>query len=236
MNSDEATIELTRVSASFGDLCVFRDVSWRFEAHQHCLIAGPNGCGKSTLLDLLTGDNHKAYGQDVRLFGQRRGSGESVWDIKRRFGRVDARMQFAVPAGSRVLDVVLSGHFDSIGLRDRPSDRQRERARAWLRALDLEALAGEEFQTLSFGLQRLVLLARAMVKDPRVLLLDEATLSLDDGHRRLLLEAIDHSITASSCQLLFVSHTAGEVPDCINQCLRFEPRPDGSRVTVTPYP
>jgi molybdate transport system ATP-binding protein len=217
---------------SFGDLCVVRDLSWRLDRHQHCLIAGPNGCGKSTLLDLLTGDNHKAYGQEVYLFGTRRGSGESVWDIKRRFGRVDARMQFQVPAGSRVLDVVLSGHFDSIGLRDRPSDRQREAGRAWLRALGLLPHAAEEFHTLSFGLQRLVLLARAMVKAPRILLLDEATLSLDAGHRRLLLDAVDHVVAGSDCQLLFVSHTAGEVPRCINQQLHFEPRAGGSRVTV----
>jgi molybdate transport system ATP-binding protein len=230
------TLELRDVSVSFGDLCVFRELNWRLERHQHSLIAGPNGCGKSTLLDLLTGDNHKAYGQEVYLFGQRRGSGESVWDIKRRFGRVDARMQFNVPAGSRVLDVVLSGHFDSIGLRDRPSDRQREAGRDWLRALDLLPLAGEEFHTLSFGLQRLALLARAMVKAPRILLLDEATLSLDAGHRRLLLDAVDHVVDGSACQLLFVSHTAGEVPRCINQQLAFEPDAKGSRVTVSEYP
>ncbi|MEM9315233.1 MAG: ATP-binding cassette domain-containing protein [Pseudomonadota bacterium] len=226
------TLELRDVSASFGGLCVFRELNWRLDAHQHCLIAGPNGSGKSTLLDLLTGDNHKAYGQEVYLFGRRRGSGESVWDIKSRFGRVDARMQFAVPQGSSVADVVLSGHFDSIGLHDRPTDRQRDRARNWLRALDLGAFASTEFHTLSFGLQRLVLLARAMVKAPRILLLDEATLSLDAGHRRLLLDAIDHVIASSSCQLLFVSHTAGEVPDCINQQLSFEPDPGGSRVRV----
>jgi molybdate transport system ATP-binding protein len=230
------TLDLRDVSVSFGELCVFRDLSWRLEADQHCLIAGPNGCGKSTLLDLLTGDNHKAYGQAVELFGRRRGSGESVWDIKRQFGRVDARMQFAVPSGSRVLDVVLSGHFDSLGLRDRPSDRQAARGRAWLAALGLAELAREEFHTLSFGLQRLALLARAMVKDPRILLLDEATLSLDTGHRRLLLEAVDHVIATSPCQLLFVSHTPGEVPSCINQLLRFEPREGGSRVSVSAYP
>ncbi len=232
--SDEPgpTLELRDVSASFGDLCVFRELNWRLEPHQHCLIAGPNGSGKSTLLDLLTGDNHKAYGQEVYLFGRRRGSGESVWDIKRSFGRVDARMQFAVPQGSSVMDVVLSGHFDSIGLHDRPTDRQRDRARIWLDALDLAALGSSEFHTQSFGLQRLVLLARAMVKAPRILLLDEATLSLDTGHRRLLLDAIDHVIRSSPCQLLFVSHTAGEVPSCINQKLSFEPNPDGSRIRV----
>lgn len=226
------TIDLEDVSVSFGDLCVFRALNWRMDSQHHSVIAGPNGCGKSTLLDLLTGDNHKAYGQNVSLFGQRRGSGESVWDIKARFGRVDARMQFSVPNGSTVEAVVLSGYFDSIGLRDHPSDLQRAGARQWLTALGLGKQQKTEFHTLSFGLQRLVLLARAMVKDPAILLLDEATLSLDPGHRQLLLEAVDHVVDQGDCQLLFVSHTVGELPTCINQVLQFEPQEDGSRVTV----
>lgn len=227
------TIELENVSVSFGELCVFQALNWRMDSQHHSVIAGPNGCGKSTLLDLLTGDNHKAYGQNVSLFGKRRGSGESVWDIKARFGRVDARMQFAVPNGSTVEAVVLSGFFDSIGLRDRPSDLQRAAARQWLASLGLSKQQKAEFHTLSFGLQRLTLLARAMVKDPAILLLDEATLSLDPGHRRLLLEAVDHVVDQGNCQLLFVSHTVGELPDCINQVLQFEPHEDGSRVTVS---
>lgn len=228
----QPTLELRDVSVSFGDLCVFKDLHWTLQADQHCLIAGPNGSGKSTLLDLLTGDNHKAYGQDVRLFGQRRGQGESIWDIKARFGRVDARMQFAVPSGSAVLAVVISGFYDSLGLRDRPSDRQRSASRRWLRLLGLEQWEKDEFHTLSFGMQRLVLLARAMVREPAILLLDEATLSLDKAHRRLLLAAVDHVVEAGRCQLLFVSHTAGEVPRCINQRLLFTPCQDGSRVDI----
>lgn len=231
--SAEPAINLRGVSVNFGEHCVFRDLDWRLERDQHCLIAGPNGSGKSTLLDLLTGDNHKAYGQEVYLFGQRRGSGESVWDIKARFGRVDAKMQFMVPAHNSVLAVVLSGFFDSLGLGDRPTDSQKQRARECLRALDLAAHAEQEFQTLSFGLQRIVLLARAMVKNPPILLLDEATLSLDQGHRRLLLEAVDHVVSEQTCQLLFVSHTAGERPTCINQLLSFEAQETGSRVSVT---
>lgn len=232
IDDHQPTFELRDVSVSFGDLCVFRDLNWRFERDQHCLIAGPNGSGKSTLLDLLTGDNHKAYGQDVSLFGRRRGTGESVWEIKSRFGRVDARMQNAVPNGSRVLDVVASGFFDSVGLYDQPSDVQRRTAMDWLRALDMGSWADREYHTLSFGLKRLALLGRAMVKNPSILLLDEATLSLDGGHRKLLLEAVDHVIDHSSCQLLFVSHTAGERPKCINQALTFEPGINGSTITV----
>ncbi len=235
-NHEEATIDLRNVQVSFGEMCVFQPLNWRLEAQQHCLIAGPNGSGKTTLLDLLTGDNHKAYGQDVRLFGRLRGTGESVWDIKARFGRVDAKLQYAMPSGSTVLSVVLSGHFDSVVVSERPTDGQRNAALEWLRALDLLDLHPHEFHTLSFGLQRLVLLVRAMVKSPAILLLDEATLSLDEGHRRLLLDAVDHVIAEQHCQLLFVSHTAGEVPQCINQRLNFEPHHEGSRVSVTAYP
>ncbi|GAB5413331.1 MAG: molybdate ABC transporter ATP-binding protein ModF [Congregibacter sp.] len=232
-HADDPVIDLRGVTVSFGQHCVFRDLDWRLERGQHCLVAGPNGSGKSTLLDMLTGDNHKAYGQEVYLFGQRRGSGESVWDIKARCGRVDAKMQFMVPPNNSVIAVVLSGFFDSLGLGDRPTDTQKQRARSCLNALGLGSLADHEFQTLSFGLQRIVLLARAMVKNPPILLLDEATLSLDEGHRRLLLDAVDHVVTEQECQLLFVSHTAGERPRCINQLLAFEASEDGSRVIVS---
>lgn len=232
----EPTLALHDVSVSYGDHCVFRHLNWTLRADQHCLISGPNGCGKSTLLDLLTGDNHKAYGQDISLFGRRRGSGESVWDIKAHFGRVDARMQFAIPTGSSVLSTVVSGFYDSLGLFDTPTDRQRGAALAWLSALDLTPLRDEEFQALSFGLQRLVLLARAMVKEPAILLMDEATLSLDAGHRRLMLEALDHVIAVSDSQLLFVSHSAGDQPRCINQTLEFLPAEDGSQVLVRDLP
>jgi molybdate transport system ATP-binding protein len=123
---------------------VFRDLNWRLERQQHCLIAGPNGCGKSTLLDLLTGDNHKAYGQDVYLFGQRRGSGESVWDIKRRFGRVDARMQFACPAAARVLAMWPRAFTTASACATAPRTASARRL-DWLRALDLDSLAARSF-------------------------------------------------------------------------------------------
>ncbi|MEM8492303.1 MAG: ATP-binding cassette domain-containing protein [Pseudomonadota bacterium] len=230
---DAVTIELIDVSASFDSKPVFTSLNWKLRRNQHCMIAGPNGSGKSTLLDLLTGDNHKAYGQHVALFGHLRGRGESVWDVKNRFGRVDARLQFSVPNGSDVMSVVASGFFDSVGLHRKPSDLQHRISKRWLVCLGLGRYAAADFFTLSFGLQRLVLLARAMVKGPDILLLDEATLGLDSAHRRLLLQAVDEVISAGRTQLLFVSHTIGERPSCINQLLEFHPTPAGSHVSVT---
>ncbi len=231
--ADAPLIALRDIAVSFDDAAVLAGVSWTFDHGQHCAIAGPNGCGKSTLLGLLTGDNHKAYGQDVTLFGRRRGSGESVWDIKRYFGQVDTQLQLTFARGMRVVEVVTSGFFDSLGLYDDWGDSQRALAEAWLEALALGELAAARFDDLSFGLQRTVLLARAMVKGPQVLVLDEPTLGLDAWHRRLLLRAVDHVAAGSDSQLLFVSHSAGDRPACINQRVDFLPGDGAFTVRVS---
>ncbi len=220
-------LALRNVSVSYGELQVLAGVDWVLERGQHCCVSGPNGCGKTTLLSLVTGDNHKAYGQDITLFGVRRGSGESIWDIKRKYGQVDTQLHLNFARGMRVVEVVVSGFFDTVGLYDDWGDAQREAAQQWLGALGLGDLTRENFDTLSFGLQRMVLLARAMVKSPVILLLDEPTLGLDGHHRRLILRAIDHIAANSDTQVIFVSHSAGEMPACINQLLRFEPTADG---------
>lgn len=220
-------LELHDVAVSYGELEILRQVEWTLSPTTHCCISGPNGCGKTTLLSLITGDNHKAYGQDITLFGIRRGSGESVWDIKQKYGQLDTQLHLNFARGMRVLEVVVSGFFDTIGLYDDWGDVQRDRAEQWLEALGLLSFGREGFDALSFGLQRMVLLARAMVKSPAILLLDEPTLGLDGHHRKLMLRAIDHIAQNCDTRIIFVSHSAGETPQCINQHLRFEPRNDG---------
>lgn len=130
----------------------------------------------------------------------------------------------------KAVEVVVSGFFDSVGLFDDWSDLQRRSAEAWLCALGIGDLTRESYDTLSFGLQRMVLLARAMVKSPLILLLDEPTLGLDGSHRKQLLRAIDHIAQHSDTQIIFVSHSAGDTPRCINQYLRFEPGDAGFEV------
>ena len=225
--ADAPLLELHNVAVSYDGVRVLHNVEWTFARGQHCCVSGPNGCGKTTLLSLVTGDNHKAYGQDITLFGVLRGSGESVWDIKQKFGLVDTKLHLNFARGMKALEVVVSGFFDTVGLYDDWGDQQRQTASEWLQALGLGDYERESFDRLSFGVQRMVLLARAMVKSPQILILDEPCLGLDGPHRRTVLRAIDHIANNSDTQVIYVSHSSGEMPACINQQLTFVPGSDG---------
>ncbi len=226
-------LELHNVCVSYQGTEVLKDVDWTLNPGQHCCISGPNGCGKTTLLSLINGDNHKAYGQDITLFGLRRGSGESVWDIKQKYGLVDTRLHLNFARGMRVIEVVVSGFFDTVGLYDDWGDQQRQTASEWLAALGLQPLETSAFDTLSFGLQRMVLLARAMVKSPVILVLDEPCLGLDRPHRHTVLKAIDHIAANCDTHTLYVSHSSGEMPECVNQQLQFIPDGAGFRLVCS---
>lgn len=222
----EPLIELRNVSAAYQGMPVLADINWIFRRRQHALIEGPNGCGKSTLLGMISGDNHKAYGQQVRLFGCQRGSGESVWDIRSRLGLVSNELHNRYVKGWRVLEVVVSGLYDSVGLYDDCSASEQRCAREWLAALGMAAMESAAYHELSFGQQRLVLVARAMVKQPEILILDEPCVGLDDHYRTLILFLLDQIASQTDTQLIYVSHTQGEHPRCINQFLQFVPQAD----------
>lgn len=225
-------IELRNVGVAYGDQPILTDINWRFDWGQHCCLSGPNGAGKSTLLSLLCGDNHRAYGQDIRLFGQRRGSGESIWELKQKFGVVSTQLQLNHVGRTRVAEVVASGLYDSVGLYRECSGRDRKVALAWLQALDLGDIARHFFSQLSFGQQRLAMLARAMVKSPLILILDEPCIGLDDEHRRIILAILDRIAERGDCHILYVSHTRDEMPACINQHLALAPHPQGGHTSA----
>ena len=224
---DSTLIELVHVDVNCGEQRVLSDVNWSMGPDRHSLIEGPNGCGKSTLLSLIDGDNHKGYGQHVSLFGRRKGSGETVWEIKARFGIVSNELHNKYVKGWKVLDVVVSGFFDSVGLYDDSGSREQGLARQWLQAMGIAALEKSYYHEISFGQQRLVLLARAMVKQPQILVLDEPCVGLDDYHRLLILGMLELIARQTSTNIIYVSHVEGEQPHCINQRLSLVPHAEG---------
>jgi molybdate transport system ATP-binding protein len=230
----EVLIDLRNVTVRHQGATVFENLSWTVRYGQHWAVCGPNGSGKSTLLSLVAGDHPQAYANVVRVFGKLRGGGGSIRDTKAGIGLISAELQVRYRKAVTAADVVISGFFDSIGLYRSASAQQRAVAADWMKSLGLLPLAGKKFNHLSHGEQRMVLLARAMVKPPALLILDEPCQGLDAGNRGLILQAVDRIAATRSTTLLFVSHHPDEIPACITHYLmlvREGGRP--SRVVVT---
>jgi molybdate transport system ATP-binding protein len=216
-------IDMNGVLVRYNEKNVLNGLDWQVKPGEHWRISGPNGAGKSTLLSLVSGDNSQAYANDIRLFGIKRGSGESVWDIKKRIGLVSTSLQQEYRVGVTVKIVVISGFFDSIGVYNQYCKKQEEIALAWLEMLHMEKHIDSPFRNLSYGEQRLVLLARAMVKQPNLLILDEPCQGLDDINREMVLKLIDHLGKTGSTQILYVTHHQEDNIPCIGNSLELVP-------------
>lgn len=195
---------------AYGEQVVFEGLNMTVRAGEHTLVEGPNGSGKSSLLELFTGDHPQAYANDLTLFGQRRGTGESVWDIKRNVGLVSGRLHRDYRVSASVETVLISGLFDSIGLYEAPGPRARTRARRWLRWLDLDLNPEDAFRELSYGAQRLVLVARAAIKVPPLVVLDEPTAGLDADNRAHVLDLVGSLCAQTASTVLLVTHRPDE--------------------------
>ncbi|CAO97323.1 molybdate ABC transporter ATP-binding protein ModF [Erwinia tasmaniensis] len=221
---DAPLIVLRNGVVSYDDRPILHQLSWQVDRDQHWQIVGPNGAGKSTLLNLITGDHPQGYSNDLTLFGRRRGSGETIWQIKQHIGYVSSSLHLDYRVSCSVRNVVISGYFDSIGLYQAVSDRQRMLAGQWLDLLGIGAAqADSPFHDLSWGQQRLVLIARALVKHPALLILDEPLQGLDPLNRLLVRRFVDVLIGEGRTRLLFVSHHAEDAPHCITHRLSFIP-------------
>lgn len=230
--SDKPVITLNNGVVHYNDKPILHKLSWEVLPGQHWQIVGQNGAGKSTLLSLITGDHPQGYSNDLTLFGRRRGSGETIWDIKRNMGYVSSSLHLDYRVSTSVINVIISGFFDSIGIYQAISERQRFLARSWLTLLGLEKQADAPFQSLSWGQQRLILIARSLVKHPPLLILDEPLQGLDLLNRQLVRRWIDVLIERGDSQLLFVSHHAEDAPDCITHRLTFVPDGDKYRYLI----
>jgi molybdate transport system ATP-binding protein len=220
-NGSDNLITLRHGFARYGEIEVFHELDLTINRGDHTLITGPNGCGKSTLLQIITGDHPLCYGNDLTLFGRRRGSGESIWELKRQMGIVSADLHRNHRIAGSALAIVVSGLFDSIGLYTRPSAAQEQLGRRWLARLGLESKAALSFRRFSYGEQRLILLARALIKVPQLLILDEPTHGLDESNRLALLDVLAEIAAEELATILYVSHRPDEYRDFFRQRISF---------------
>jgi molybdate transport system ATP-binding protein len=213
------TIQFHHVSIRYGDRTILHDLCWTVCRGEHWVLTGPNGSGKSTLLSLVCADNPQGYACDIRLFGRQRGTGETIWDIKRRIGYVSPEMHRSYHRDIAALHIVASGLKDSVGLYAKPTDDERRQCRRWMHTFGIAHLEQRSFLRMSSGEQRLVLLARAFVKEPELLILDEPLHGLDDDNRRLVQHVIEDYFHHPENTLIFVSHYQQEWPKCIDHVL-----------------
>ena len=220
-------VKMTDVSVHFDGRPILQNICWEINAGEFWQLSGPNGSGKSTLIALITGDSAKGYGQNLVLFGTQKGSGESVWEIKKMIGYFTPKMSSQFERQDSIEQMIVSGFFDSVGLYIQPSDRQLQIARQWLLVIGMQKSKNQPFRLLSEGMQRMVLVARAMVKHPPLLILDEPCSGLDD-ETAALFTALIHTIAAqTNTAILYVSHKeeAGLLPDKVFQ---LSPNAEGS--------
>ena len=212
-------IKMNKVCIRYGERTILKDLDWTVKNGERWALSGQNGAGKSTLLSLVCADNPQSYACDIALFGYNRGSGESIWDIKKHIGYVSPELHRSYQRDMPAIRIVASGLMDSVGLYVKPREEDYDVCRFWMSVFGLEGLEERGFLKLSSGEQRLVLLARAFVKDPELLILDEPLHGLDNKNRRLVKEVINAFCRRKNKTMIMVSHYKEELPECIDHSI-----------------
>ena len=215
----QRVIDMHHVTIRYGERTILSDLNWTVMNGERWALSGQNGSGKSTLLSLVCADNPQSYACDITLFDRPRGSGESIWDIKRHIGYVSPEMHRSYKRNLPAIRIVASGLMDSVGLYAVPNASDYERCRWWMDIFGIAELADRPFLQLSSGEQRLVLLARAFVKDPQLLILDEPLHGLDLWNRRLVKDIIETFCQRRGKTMIMVTHYQEELPANITHSL-----------------
>lgn len=218
----EEVVRLNKVTIRYDERVILKDLDWVVKKGEKWALTGENGSGKSTLLSLVCADNPQSYACDISLFGRKRGSGESIWEIKKRIGYVSPEIHRAYLKNLPAIDIVASGLHDSVGLYVRPRPEEKSVCEEWMQTFGIAGLKDRSFLQLSSGEQRLVLLARAFVKNPDLLILDEPFHGLDDENRRLVKEVVENFSNQKDRTLIMVSHYPEEFPACMTHSLHLK--------------
>ncbi len=213
-------VQMNRVSVRYGNVNILEHVDWTVRAGEKWALLGPNGSGKSTLLSLINGDNPQAYANDILLFDRKKGSGESIWEIKRQIGYVSPELHAYFPKSATCFEAVASGFGDTLHLGTQLTARQAEIADAYLHLLQLDALRDVPLWRLSAGETRLALVARALVKAPPLLILDEPCQGLDAQYGLRIRALLERTCAHPRQTLIYVTHYPQEIPGCVTRVLR----------------
>ncbi len=218
----DIAVKLENIFVTYGEKKILTNINWQINRGEKWLLKGVNGAGKSTLISLITGDHPQAYANKVFLFDKKRGSGESIWDVKKKIGFVSPELHWYFDKTISVFNTIASGFFDTIGVYKKLSKEQQNIVQQWLSFLNIESKAQQQLHIFSTSQQHLVLLARALVKNPSLLILDEPCQGLDDQQVKDFVALVDALCNQSNKTLIYVSHYENEIPNCINNCLNLD--------------
>lgn len=218
----EWAVKMDDVTIRYGEKTVLDAINWQVKKGECWNVSGPNGAGKSTLLSLITADNPQAYANKILLFDKQRGTGETIWDIKKRIGFVSPELHLYFEQHASCYEVIASGLFDTIGLFRRVSEEQEEKILLWMRLMELTQYRHQRIFQLSASQQRMALLARALVKNPPLLILDEPVQGLDEIQTAFFKTLVNEICQTFHTTLIYVSHYTSDLPECIQHYLRLE--------------
>lgn len=215
-------VNMADVHIQYGDKVILDGINWQIKPGERWALLGPNGAGKSTLLSLVNGDNPQAYANNIVLFDRKRGSGESIWDIKSKIGFVSPELHQYFPTDNSCLQVIESGYYDTLGLFRQSSKTKADTALRWMKALEIERFARVLLKNIPASAQRLCLLARALVKNPDLLIFDEPCQGLDAHQQHHFKTLVDTICRLSNVTLIYVTHYQQEIPESVTKVLRLE--------------
>lgn len=220
-SSAENIISMIDVNISYGDKQVLKNINWEVKAGEKWLLQGHNGSGKSTLLSLITGDHPQAYANNFHLFGHKRGSGESIWDIKQRIGLISPELHWYFDPSATVRQSVVSGFYDSSGLFCEPGYTKSAQADELIEYFGLTEYQDRLMNQLPVGKQRLALLGRTIIKNPELLILDEPCQGLDQQQTQYFNSLVDE-LCKNGTTLIYVGHFESALPACIEKRILLE--------------
>jgi molybdate transport system ATP-binding protein len=215
-------VDMKNVHIQYGPTVILDRVNWQIKPGEHWALLGANGAGKSTLLSLINGDNPQAYANDIVLFDKKRGTGESIWDIKKKIGFVSPELHQYFPTDNSCLQVIESGYYDTLGLFRQSSKEKAEIALRWMKALEIDQYARVLLKSIPASAQRLCLLARALIKNPDLLIFDEPCQGMDAHQQLHFKNLVDTICSLGNVTLIYVTHYQHEIPDSVDKVLRLD--------------